>query len=299
MKLTVFDVSNAACALVLCPNGNSLMIDCGSNDEKDCPVDSILRWRGPNNWLSSMKDHVTADGRRYPMTMLAITHPDLDHVRNSQAVKERLTPYLLNRRYVEHYPQEDADTVDEYYRKNVCEYYRGSNPETPDWGFDRRLQFEIPMDVIAKSEILNTAVKNNSSRVHLIENRGCRMLFGGDLETEGWEWLIANDPSFGTEIEKGVDILIASHHGHKSGFSSALFSRMGPPKLSILSKGSESGDETDVSSQYSRLSEGMPVYDLSLKQSAMRSSVSTRANGTIFVEVGEDGDQAVYIQKNL
>ena len=41
MKLIIFDVGNAFCSLVSSPNGYGLMVDCGSNEDKENPVDAI------------------------------------------------------------------------------------------------------------------------------------------------------------------------------------------------------------------------------------------------------------------
>lgn len=39
MKIIICDVGDAACAFVTSNNGHTMMIDCGSNDQKDNPVD--------------------------------------------------------------------------------------------------------------------------------------------------------------------------------------------------------------------------------------------------------------------
>ena len=41
MKLIIFDVNNAACNIIVCPNGYGLMVDCGSHGDKECPIDDI------------------------------------------------------------------------------------------------------------------------------------------------------------------------------------------------------------------------------------------------------------------
>lgn len=301
MKIVTFDVADGACSLLVSPNGYSMMIDCGSHGEKACPVESINRMRQPDGWLKEMKGW----GTTYPLTLLHITHPDRDHVQNSQAVRERLTPYMMNRRYIEEYPAEHQATVHEYYKERLCKEYRTdiAPQDLPDWGLEENMTFEIPMTEIQRSEILRTKLRNNASRIRIVGHNGFRILFGGDMETEGWEWLLANNQRFKYEISKGITIYSAPHHGHTSGFSAALFSVMGPPKLSILSKGSESDGETDVSSRYSELSEGMVVSQIPTGNDPWkyntRKSLSTRANGTVYVSVGPDGQPSVYVEKNV
>lgn len=299
MKIITFDVSNAACSLVVCPNGHSIMIDCGCHEEKNCPVDHINSMRQPGGYLSGMKVWQTPNGNQYPLTMLDISHPDADHVKNSQAVKEKLTPYLLSRRLIDEFPKEEQDATHEYYKDELCIPYRDFSLPQPQWGFEENYVFDIPMNEILASEIMRPKLRNNASRVRLLGYKGFRILFGGDMETEGWEWLIDNNRlGFADIIKKGVTVLVAAHHGHKSGFSSKLFSAMGNPQLSILSKGSETDGETDVSSRYSELSEGVKVRQIGSAEVKVRSSVSTRSNGNIFIEV-EPESYFVYVEKNL
>jgi glyoxylase-like metal-dependent hydrolase (beta-lactamase superfamily II) len=79
MKITIFDVSNGSCALAVCADGYSIMFDCGSHSEKDCPVERIYAMNIPNSWLSHMKNFTTESGISYPLTKLVISHRDLDH----------------------------------------------------------------------------------------------------------------------------------------------------------------------------------------------------------------------------
>jgi hypothetical protein len=288
MKITIFDVANAACALVVFPNGNSMMIDCGCNDNKDCPVDLINQWRQPNKWLSDMVSMGT-----YPLTLLHITHPDDDHVRNAEKVKTHLPPYLVHRQQHEEFevnpPTWQRKTIHEGYKEHICKVYRGSDVNV-DWGANvYTLTFQIPIQTILTDESLRTSIANNASIIRWIELRGTqqtsRILFCGDMEEAGWDWLIQNNALFKTTISQGVDILIAPHHGHHSGYSRALFSLIGEPKISVLSKGDESTDETNVSPNYSRNSNGLPVTSLSNNTSEVKYSLTTRTNGHVFVDI--------------
>jgi hypothetical protein len=302
MKIIIYDVANASCALVVCPNGNSLMIDCGSHSEKQCPVDDILLRRKHGNWLSEMKDYKTNDGVSYPLTKLLISHPDLDHIDNSAKVKTSLTPYLLCRRYLSDFPSGIIDvSIDgvKTYKKEFCDVYTGNNPETPDWGFDKEMLFNIPMKILNSETVFEKSkIKNNSSYIKLLEYKNRRILFAGDMEEAGWEWLIKNNPNgFRDEISKGIDILIASHHGHVSGYSKKLFELMGAPQLSILSKGSEAGEDTDVSSSYSQNSSGLVVKFLNSGDSKRKYTLTTRSNGKVYINVDENENLYVFADK--
>lgn len=279
MKLIVFDVGNAFCSLVSSPNGYGLMVDCGSNEDKENPVDAIRRYR---DWLQ-LRSYITRQGVSYPLGLLHITHPDEDHVRNAVRIKKELTPYLMQKTRWEEFP--DGQEIHSEYRSLLDNPYRGSNPETVDWGFDINKTFSIPIEVVRNHPNLKDKVRNNSSILRYIACNGVKVLFTGDLESVGWEWLIAHDHDFVQTIKCGVDILTAPHHGHKSGFPKALFDIIGNVKMVIHSKDSEADkDGTDVASQYSNYASGV-IYRVINGGKHQGRVVTTRSNGNICIEI--------------
>ena len=232
MKVIVFDVGNAACSVISSPNNYCLMIDCGSSSEKTNPVDCFF---SNKNWLNS-KPFVTCNGNCYELGLLHITHPDDDHVKNAKRIKEEMPPYLLQRRQFEEFPQNEQ--INEDYKTYFDKQYRGTNPEEINWGFNSNKTFQIPMNELKNNELLIKKLKNNSSILRYIEYLGVKLLFAGDMEKEGWEWLAINDKGFINTMKNGLDILIAPHHGHKSGFPKKLFELTKEVQFVIHSKGS-------------------------------------------------------------
>lgn len=286
MKLVVFDVSDAACSLAVCPNGYSIMIDCGSHSEKDCPADKILN-------LKKTLGMTQYSG--YDLTLLHITHPDDDHVRNSKKIKEKLAPYLLERRRVEEFPKEEIIHPD--YEKHLCKAYRGNPINFNLWGFETDT-FKIPTSILDSNEELAKKYKNNSSIVRYIKYSGRGILFGGDMEDEGWNWLIKNDVRFYATVKNSVDLFIAPHHGHGSGYSAELAKLIGSPKLAILSKGSEANkDGTDVSSMYSQNSDGLIYESLSDRELRRANTLTTRSNGDVYIFIDDKGTISITTQK--
>ena len=55
MKIIIFDVGNAACSVVSSPNKYGLMVDCGSQSDKDNQVD-LLKNDGVKKWID-LKDY--------------------------------------------------------------------------------------------------------------------------------------------------------------------------------------------------------------------------------------------------
>lgn len=280
MKLIIFDVGNAFCSIISSPNGYGMMIDCGSNGDKDCPVVLV---QSNKEWLG-LKNFVKSTGESYPLGLLHITHPDDDHVRNAKKIKEQLEPYLLRKREFEEFP--DGDKIHNEYKEHIDKRYRGTNPETIDWGFDENKFFQIPMDILKADENLSKKLRNNSSIIRFISHNGIRILYTGDLETPAWEWLVQNDKSFVDTVKNGVDIFIAPHHGHNSGFPQCLFDIVGNVKMIIHSKGSEANIEgTDVSNKYSENADGVTYKNLNDKEFYTGKVLTTRSNGHIYVSV--------------
>jgi beta-lactamase superfamily II metal-dependent hydrolase len=287
MKIVIFDVDNAACALVVSPNGYGMMIDCGcaaASSQKANPIEVINKYK---EWLA-MKPY-------NKLALLHITHPDDDHVRNAKRIQEELTPFQLRRTYVELFP--DADSVNNEYKQLFDTPYRRPLDQKIDWGFEYYQTFQIPIDTVKADDTLRSKIRNNSSIICYIKHNGVSILFAGDLEKAGWEWLAQNNSAFVATMRQGLNILIAPHHGHKSGFPKALFELTRQVNVVIHSKGSESNIEgTDVSSQYTTNTTGIQYTALSDKQTYKGGVLTTRSNGTIFIETKNE-KPLIYTEK--
>ena len=288
MEIVVFDVGNASCNYICSPNKYAMMIDCGSSNEKQNPVDFINYCRNGTGDLFKTKPYVTSTGKPYPLAQLHITHPDSDHVRNAERICKELEPYLLCHTYTEEF--DDASTIDDTYKKKLDKVYRGDNPETIDWGFDDDTTFSIPIETVKSEPTLKGKVRNNSSIIRYIKYSGVKFLFAGDLETAGWEWLSKNNIYFRVLMRQGIDVLIAPHHGHDSGFPKALFNLTGKVKVIILSKDTEASKEgSDVYSGYSNYANGVGYYNASDKCTYFGKVLTTRSNGNIYAIIDSNG----------
>ena len=282
MKIIVFDVGNASCNYICSPNKYAMMIDCGSSSEKQNPVDFIKNCNNSRDGLFKTKPFVTSEGKAYPLALLHITHPDDDHVRNAERVCKELEPYLLCRTYTEKF--DDAVSINKNYVQNLDKVYRGSNPEPINWGFEENCTFSVPIETVKTDPTLRNKVRNNSSIIRYVKYNGIRILFAGDLETAGWDWLAKNNASFKTLMKSGLDVLVAPHHGHDSGFPKALFDLTGNVKTIILSKDSEATKEgTDVYTGYSNYADGVRYYNVNDKCTYFGKVLTTRSNGNIYL----------------
>lgn len=283
MRLIICDVGNAACAIVTARSGYTMMIDCGSSNEKTNPVDIFQNnkeWLGAKNYVDGNSSH--------PLVLLHITHPDDDHVRNAHRVVQELHPFLVRRTRCENFS--DANEINSDYVNEIDKVYTGSS-HTVDFGFDVNEVEQISVQICRTNDSLKQKERNNSSILRYIKEDGLGVLFCGDLEKSGWEYLINKKPSFVKLLkDNGVNVLIAPHHGHKSGFPKALFDAIGKVDVVIHSKDSEAAKEgTDVSSQYSECSNGHYYTALSDKKSYYGKVLTTRSNGDIFVSSNGEG----------
>lgn len=280
MKIIICDVGDAACAIVTAKSGYTMMVDCGSKSDKTNPIETFKNQKG---WLGA-KDYVTKARVQYPLTLLHITHPDDDHVRNAARIKNELRPYLLVNNDFELFT--DGADINTDYKENIDKVYRGNNPEVIPWGFEFNEIQGIPVSVCKVDEELKSKERNNSSIVRYIKQDGLGILFCGDLEKAGWEFFVEHYLSFLQILkDNGVNVLIAPHHGHKSGFPKALFDAIGNVDVVILSKDTEANkDESDVSTQYSNYSKGCKYKALNDKNVYWGKVLTTRSNGNIYIE---------------
>ena len=131
---------------------------------------------------------------------------------------------------------------------------------------------------------------NNSSIVTVATVTGSKytekFLFGGDMETAGWEALLDKDNGRLRKAVKDTDFFITSHHGHKSGFSEELYKAMGKPLLNIVSI--HRGDEK-IDTRYSQEEYAKGIGPENNK----RRCLTTRQDGSITVTVSADGKFSV------
>lgn len=279
MKIIICDVGNAACAIVTASSGYTMMIDCGCHADKINPVETFKSYK---EWLGA-RDYVTQQMKSYPIALLHITHPDDDHVRNAIRIKNELTPYLLYKNEYESFS--DGNTVNSDYVRELDKPYRGNNPEYINWGFNANITTKIPVQVCQSNINLKNKERNNSSILRYLKEGGLGILFCGDLEKAGWDYLIEHEKDFISEIKNNdVNVLVAPHHGHKSGFPTALFDAIGNVDVVIHSKDTEANkDGTDVSTQYSSHSNGCRYKSLNDKHIYSGKVLTTRSNGNIYI----------------
>lgn len=87
-----------------------------------------------------------------------------------------------------------------------------------------------------------------------------------------------------------ADVLVAAHHGRKSGYCEEFVSLVNPG-LTIISD--TKFGETSVSDMYSQKSSGMCVHNHNTNKYDMRRCLTTRKDGNIVVAFNENGEMRV------
>ena len=277
MRVILFDVGHGFCAFLKSSTGCTLLIDCGCS-ESFSPIKYIRQ-----NELGG----VTPINGRY-LTELIVTHPHDDHIKDINRVISELPPCLLLR---SQFNWNDVKTPgcdeSEYENLNVYAPWQAtySAPPTiqPNWGQMQIQAFRVPQVLVSGSN--NSKAINNSSYAVIVSFTGSiykkKFLFGGDMETSGWEALLKSNAQF-CQAVAGTTFYFASHHGHCSGFSSALFSAIGTkPHLNLISVTEK--DES-VDGGYSGNAQG--VY---FGPNDLRYTLTTRTHGSIFLDTDATG----------
>lgn len=133
---------------------------------------------------------------------------------------------------------------------------------------------------------------NTASMVTVLAYKGVKILFGGDLPASGWEKLLKKQ-EFVSAISD-IDIFKVPHHGRQEGCCEALFKlKSFNPRLCVISDKPLDKDNknTAATSWYTnQVQTGCSVETSADK----RKVLTTRSDGSIFIEVNEDGIWRVY-----
>ena len=137
---------------------------------------------------------------------------------------------------------------------------------------------------------------NNLSLAVFVRFCEFTILFGGDLEKEGWLTLLRN-PAFRTRLSE-VKVYVASHHGRDNGCCHELFQYM-RPELVIFSDGQKQYETQETIDWYRVRAKGKVIMSQAsgLASQPLRKVLTTRRDGSIRINVGRDGSYSVLPEK--
>ncbi len=285
LEVVFWDVQHGSAAFISTPAGKHIVVDLGtgSYENSDATFSPLLHLKNKYNINS--------------LDAIIITHPHRDHLDDIGNFYD-LSPFCIDRpNHLTHEDilsgnrREDSDILEKYF-----EIDNRYNHPTPDninplkapnnGGVD--FQIFYPKDC-ATSNI------NNHSLVTIISYAESKLLIPGDNGEPSWNELLERE-DFISAI-KGTDVLVAPHHGRKSGFSSALFKHIGQkPYLTIISDGPEG--ETSATDLYSQKTRGFTVYKRS-GGTEERKCLTTRNDGVIVVKFGMNPGNKSFIEVTI
>jgi len=268
LKISVLNVGHGDFIYAETPLGNNLVIDCG-NDGGDV---------SPSRFLEKVSK----------IDELQISHPHTDHFGDIIEISKK-TINSFRCISLEKFDDEvigrqnnDQDKINAL--RVLKEIIAPNNSAVScDNNFWRSIFYPTNIDYTDP---------NTASCVTILSYAGFKMLFGGDLPDSGWINLLKN-VNF-REAIKGVNVFKVPHHGRKEGCSSELFKYMSP-KLCVISDKpiDETNKNTVATDWYAKHCTGINFTKNGIITT--RKVVSTRNDGSIFIEVYDDGKWSVYL----
>lgn len=274
-ELYVWNVEDGTSIYAKTPNGKNVVIDCGASDDFS-PVEHI------NNELNVQE-----------IDYLIISHPHKDHIKDLDGIERyydsdvgvlRRSGYITKDLMIRSNEDlKDDECLGKYFElsdRYTGDVKREESPRYSNWGDG--CVFKCFNNKYSEDGAVNNSTINNLSVVTFVRFGNNTVLYGGDMEEEGWEEMLTKDRF--KEFLKETTIYIASHHGNKSGFSSELFEHL-KPKLTIISAGKK--HDYDAANEYRDHTTGMGVFKDGGQET--RWIVTTRNDGHIHITLYDDG----------
>jgi beta-lactamase superfamily II metal-dependent hydrolase len=261
MELKIFNVEHGACALLTTDTGQRLMIDCGHNST--------------TGWYPG--DYLAARGIR-SLEGLCISNYDQDHVSGF--------PNLIDRVHIQNIFRNTSVTPNVIWQLKseegivstaMTRFVQAITQEFGPPGRAAPLQFPGVGYRLYHNPYPVFDDENNLSLVMVLTFGGCNFLFTGDLESEGWEYLLRTEPAFRAEVAR-THVLMAAHHGRENGICNDLFDVYGwRPQLVVISDDYHQYDTQQTVAYYRSKCIGIPDF----RGQGRRHVLTTRRDGSI------------------
>lgn len=275
----LFDVDHGQCAALRLPNGRWCIFDVGRTS-----IFSPVRWIVENN-LTTLLAQALGGTLGFQFLKGTVSHLHVDHLADYVNLFQHGPEFLKtvdpDQVYIKDCYATCAGASSRANLHGFLQRYRnGFSPASsiPDYGGVQIRELCLPVDVARQTGGDANARVNNASVVTRIDVYGNSILLCGDMERSAWEAII-NDTGYGRiwrPFLSNIDILVAPHHGHKSGYSTALLNLAKPSVVlaSVVAK------DPHVDTRYSQNS----VRGVRIGGTAY-SLITTRKQGHIKVEI--------------
>lgn len=212
MRVHFLDVGDGHCTHIHFPNGEDMLID-------------LYQSGTGTDIIQHLKRHGIGS-----IEYLVITHPHIDHFRG---ITELYSNFKLGEVWCvdcQYFPSKYRSEDDRIEFKNYYEILRRNG--VTKHNDDRNYIDDVFIRILNPMESPNNEQVNNLSLVLFVQYGEFRMIIPGDNLSENWEeiaerWKIAE-----------LDILLASHHGQKSGYNNEFMKKASPIHL-VFSSGSK------------------------------------------------------------
>lgn len=286
LECIIFNVEHGFCAFIKSPNDYGLMIDCGGRENF-----SPIKWvRANYNYGNgNIQYH---QGRR--IAEMIITHLHTDHFsdigsfvrredRPKILLRDKETLKFIDEKITEEKVGSPQRDILEKFRRFQADYTLDVEKQV-DWGFDFFKRGQISFRAAEGINKNRDKIINNRSFLIGIEYAGNKILFPGDIETEGWE------KSFEYENLKKIladtNFFITSHHGRQSGCNTSMLNYTGIPFIYIVS--ARAKDDGTYYSFYSK-PENSTGYKVSGDREESRVISTKKRNQSIKIIIDEHG----------
>ena len=278
-RCIIWSVEHGSAAFVICPNGKTIMLD-GGNSKDFSPV-------------CYLQDCYNISQIR----QLIISHPHRDHIKDLPNIIKYCKPKTLRRNKC--IPKQLIYPNDEYYNDEVFQAYKKLDEEyihsvsdedkdTPisNWGNVEIKSFYNQPDWLTSPSL------NNLSLLTMLRYQDIEIVFPGDLKPIGWDALLDNTGLAENVGKSDKRILVASHHGRRSGIRNSddsVYSRfleIMKPHLTIISN--SWGNETTDPGSYRYYCLGMKVYNRDAKKWEDKKVITTKTNDFVLITCEND-----------
>jgi competence protein ComEC len=284
LECIIFDVEHGQSVFVNSPNGYNLLIDCGGR-----AAFSPIKWIREHYNSTNKNGKKTAESYNgHNFALFILSHLHLDHYDDIVSFTDNDGPARLVRDKAkintvkQKLQEEKSDSRRESIKKllEMDERYTQTTTNKPDWGFSC---FDYKQLSCENADNTDDPI-NNRSFVTAISYQNKKILIPGDIEVAGWELALQQEQF--QNLTKGTNFFVASHHGHKSGFTKKILDYSGKPDLFIVS--ATSRDES-VDTSYSKQENSNGCFF----DGEWRNMVSTRNDGSIKITIYDNGCTSV------
>jgi beta-lactamase superfamily II metal-dependent hydrolase len=257
MKIEIFDVEHGACIVATSPGGKRLMMDCGHNASK--PWRPSVHYKGQhienlviNNYdedhVSDLVDLMASTNLAFISRNTTVSANALAHLKAENGMGNGIARLKKWMDAVEGRPSGGTPDLD-----TMCHrYYYNSYPKD----FDD---------------------ENNLSVLSIVECSGFKLVYGGDMETSGWEALITRNDVRSALV--GTNVFVASHHGRNSGQCQSVMD-LCMPQIVVMSDRDKQFNSQETVQWYRGRCSGINYAN------GRRHVFTTRRDGNITINVG-------------